>query len=181
MVQQQFKDYDAAIRSSLGLAQSCDRWRLTEMPDLPEWVSKGGRLVLLGDSAHAMFPSAAQGFSQIVEDVAALSYLLAERASLGVPRLTKVWQEVRIPRVNRIKAWAHANEMLYSKGIGGRSSSSSGGPASEEKMSLADEQADRDAPFRSGAFVRWAFGYDAVAEVRKHLEQQYGTDATAKL
>jgi salicylate hydroxylase len=39
------------LRKILELAQSCDRWRLAEMPNLPRWTSRNGRIVLLGDSA----------------------------------------------------------------------------------------------------------------------------------
>ncbi|CAK4034829.1 FAD NAD(P)-binding domain-containing [Lecanosticta acicola] len=183
MVRRHYVNYDAATRAALKLAKSCDRWRLTEMPDLPSWTSKHGRLILLGDSAHAMFPSAAQGFSQIVEDVAALSHLLSHHfGSLGFPRLTQVWQEVRIPRVNRIKAWAHANDRIYSQGD--QSSPEGGNPMAAEKMSSSSSQGvsrDRDAPFRTSRFMRWAFGYDAVDEVDQYLLEKPKVAVNAKL
>lgn len=35
----------------LEIAQTCDRWKLAELPDLPRWASEKGRILLLGDSA----------------------------------------------------------------------------------------------------------------------------------
>ncbi|KAI3397085.1 hypothetical protein diail_11227 [Diaporthe ilicicola] len=35
----------------LEISETCDRWRLSELPDLPRWASENGRVLLLGDSA----------------------------------------------------------------------------------------------------------------------------------
>lgn len=35
----------------LEIAETCERWRLVELPDLPRWASENGRILLLGDSA----------------------------------------------------------------------------------------------------------------------------------
>lgn len=36
---------------ALEIADACDRWKLSELPDLPRWTSENGRILLLGDSA----------------------------------------------------------------------------------------------------------------------------------
>lgn len=43
------------LMGALEVADSCDRWKLVEMPDLPRWTSKSGRVALLGDSVSANF------------------------------------------------------------------------------------------------------------------------------
>jgi salicylate hydroxylase len=43
------------LAAALKKATKCDRWKLAEMPDLPRWTSKGGRIILLGDSAHGPY------------------------------------------------------------------------------------------------------------------------------
>ena len=59
-VRSYFRACDDRLTGLLKLAKTCDRWRLGELPDLPQHVSECGRLVMLGDSAHAMYPDAAQ-------------------------------------------------------------------------------------------------------------------------
>lgn len=59
-VRSQFQDSCPSLSAVLQIATTCDRWKIAEMPDLPRWTSKNGRAILLGDSAHAMEPNAAQ-------------------------------------------------------------------------------------------------------------------------
>ena len=59
-VRSQFRDSCPSLSAVLQIATTCDRWKIAEMPDLPRWTSKNGRAILLGDSAHAMEPNAAQ-------------------------------------------------------------------------------------------------------------------------
>jgi hypothetical protein len=47
------------------------------------WVSKGGRVVLLGDAAHAMAPFLGQGANQAIQD----GYCLADRLAANQPGL----------------------------------------------------------------------------------------------
>ena len=105
-VRKAFADTDTALQAALARRNNCDRWKLAEMPDLPHWTSQHGRIALLGDSAHAMLPNAAHGFSQIVEDIAVLEYLIEKRPLANMPDITHTWQAIRIPRVNKIKAFA---------------------------------------------------------------------------
>ena len=53
-----YAHFDVTLRKLLDLADpnDCYIWRLSQMPPLPNWVSKSGRVVLAGDSAHAMLP-----------------------------------------------------------------------------------------------------------------------------
>jgi len=146
-----FADSCTDITAALDWAQSCDRWKLAEMPDLPRWTSKGGRILLLGDSAHAMFPNAAQGFSQTVEDIGVLDYLLSLESDPGteVPKVAQNWQHIRRPRVERIRDYARWNTQLFlGEPLAGR--------YDEEKStvkSLKDTVPDMHAPFHSKRFV----------------------------
>jgi salicylate hydroxylase len=50
-----FKDFAPAIQKLLSYVKEAYVWRLIEtMP--PSWVSKSGRVVLIGDAAHAALP-----------------------------------------------------------------------------------------------------------------------------
>ncbi|KAI1852477.1 hypothetical protein JX265_011111 [Neoarthrinium moseri] len=151
------------MRKVLRLCTTCDRWRLAELPDLPRWTSRNGRIVLLGDSAHAMHPNAAQGFSQIVEDIGVLEFLISQdaHASINMRTITGDWERIRKPRVERIKKWARTNSDIFI-----------GQPVTGTKQadnwhikSLKNTKPDMNAHFNSSAFLKWAQCYDAIGEV----------------
>ncbi|KAK4501210.1 hypothetical protein PRZ48_007017 [Zasmidium cellare] len=172
-VRNYFKGYSKALTSFLQIAKRCDRWRLAEIPDLPQWISPKGRLVLLGDSSHAMLPDATQGFSTIVEDVGVLSHLLSKYQGRGVPSLTKIWQEVRIPRVNRIKDWAKSNHTMYTKGADAqlKAVEKDRTPPTQD-ISLDKVEPDMNASYRSPAFFKWAFGFDPIEDVERYIQKK---------
>jgi FAD-dependent urate hydroxylase len=73
-------------------------WPLFELDPLPAWSRE--RVVLLGDAAHAMSPSAGQGASLAIEDALVLARSLAvepDRASALAS-----YERARRPRVERI-------------------------------------------------------------------------------
>lgn len=162
---------------ALDMATSCDRWKLAEMPTLSRWTSKGGRVILLGDSAHAMYPSAAQGFSQTVEDIGVLDYLfsLEPDPATQVPRLTELWQRIRKTRVECVKDYAKWNTQLF---LGEPLVKARGDEVSVVR-SLKSVAPDMHAKYHSAAFVKWTLDYDAIAEVRiPDLRQVCGADAS---
>ncbi|PPJ55995.1 hypothetical protein CBER1_03420 [Cercospora berteroae] len=114
-VREYFKECHPALTSVLQLAKSCCRWRLASMPELPQWSSEHGRLLLLGDAAHAMLPNAAQGFSSIIEDIEVLSTLLEGVKKPNFQGIAKSWQEIRMPRVTKMHALSQFNYDLGNK------------------------------------------------------------------
>ena len=50
------KDFDVAIRQLLEAIDSCVVWKVAEMPEGVAWSSTSGRVILLGDAAHAAPP-----------------------------------------------------------------------------------------------------------------------------
>ena len=164
------------LRAALEMADRCDRWKLAEMPDLPRWTSTHGRVILLGDSAHGMLPNAAQGFSQIVEDIGALEYLLKVKGD-NIAEATRLWQEVRKPRVERIKAFASWNTRVFlgeeeMKGVNAGKEKGEGKRKKTEMdtvKSLKGTMPDMHAAFHTSAFLKWAHDYDVVGETKKYL------------
>jgi 2-polyprenyl-6-methoxyphenol hydroxylase-like FAD-dependent oxidoreductase len=81
-------------------------------PRLPHWCTPSGKIILLGDAAHAMPPDSGQGVSCAVEDGLALGILLKHhltQTSPGEPNMadalkrTKIgYEAVRMPRVGMI-------------------------------------------------------------------------------
>lgn len=166
-VRQFFGGSCSELVQALEVADSCDRWKLAELPDLPRWTSRAGRILLLGDSAHAMHPNAAQGFSLIIEDIAVLDFLIESRGRLGrkgepdIPGIAKAWQEIRKPRVERIKAYARWNTAMFS----GDLRAPSNDVERRAVKSLKDVAPDMSAKFHSSRFLKWTLDYDAIADV----------------
>lgn len=87
-------------------------WPFYTIPRLERWTSAqhgSGRVVILGDSAHAFPPSAGQGVNQAFEDIytfaAVLGRVLASEESPSNERLQKAllgWQNFRQSRVDRV-------------------------------------------------------------------------------
>lgn len=66
-----FAGWHPAVTEMLGAVQQSPRWGLFALPPLPHWSR--GRVVLLGDAAHAMLPHHGQGANQTIEDAAVLA------------------------------------------------------------------------------------------------------------
>ncbi|CAI6095004.1 unnamed protein product [Clonostachys chloroleuca] len=162
---------------ALSLATECDRWKLAEMPDLPRWSSDGGRILLLGDSAHGMHPNAAQGYSQIVEDIAVLDFLISHHSekNKGLPlghaqmqSVSQAWQAIRKPRVERIKAYSRWNTDLFL----GKGAPMPGSQSAQHSLkSIKNAQPDINANFQSSRFLKWALDHDAVDEAKRFVKE----------
>lgn len=93
-------------------------WKLCDIPPMDTWLLPGSKVVLIGDAAHAMLPSAAQGAGMAIEDGAALAEVLARAKSLlEIPQCLKAFEKLRLPRCTEVvdtgrqnaKKW-HAKE-----------------------------------------------------------------------
>ncbi|CAG8884479.1 unnamed protein product [Penicillium salamii] len=77
-------------------------WPFHVVPKLEDWTSKHCRVVILGDAAHAIPPTAGQGINQAFEDVYTFAVIFrrcrAHELQLGL----KIWQQGRQERIDRI-------------------------------------------------------------------------------
>ncbi|UKZ79634.1 hypothetical protein TrVFT333_007394 [Trichoderma virens FT-333] len=158
-----FKDACSDMIKALGIAKTCDRWRVAEVPDLPRWSSQAGRIVLLGDAAHAMHPNAAQGYSAIIEDIGVLQFLFSAVSSASVPQIVNAWQAICKPRGERVKAFSRWN----TKHLSGRTEHAIG--VSHADSVLEKIVPDKNAEFSSLEFWKWNVEYDAIGEAKKYL------------
>ena len=80
-------------------------WPYYVMPKLERWYSPGKRVIILGDAAHAIPPTAGQGASQGFEDSFTLAALLA-RLSRKIPldNALTYWNQMRQGRVDKVIA-----------------------------------------------------------------------------
>jgi salicylate hydroxylase len=140
-----FEGWHPQIHQIISAADTCFIWALFDRDPLPRWSV--GRVTLLGDACHPMYPFMAQGAAQAIEDGAALAALLAQG---GDPTATlQRYEQIRLPRVTRLQHLSRANKHRY-------------------HMPDGPEQVERDAAMaanreRSPEAMQWLFGFDAAA------------------
>ncbi|KAH9206540.1 FAD dependent oxidoreductase domain-containing protein [Leptodontidium sp. 2 PMI_412] len=175
-LKKEYADYDDTVKELLGVAKECHKWRISELPDLPSWRNGNGRLVLLGDAAHAMTPYMAQGATQAIEDAAVLSGCLAKAQSLkDISRLTQAYEDIRKTRAEKIKATSYGNmkqyglldgpeqearDEMYSKNLL---------PLPENTKEMVVSKPDMNAVYGSPGFSSWVFTYDTNQALREYF------------
>jgi 2-polyprenyl-6-methoxyphenol hydroxylase-like FAD-dependent oxidoreductase len=70
-------------------------WKLRWRDGTEQWTSKGGRLIHVGDAAHAFFPTAGNGAVQSLEDAVSLAECLRIAGKESVANATKVHNMLR--------------------------------------------------------------------------------------
>jgi 2-polyprenyl-6-methoxyphenol hydroxylase-like FAD-dependent oxidoreductase len=92
------------------LIEATQTWLRTpifDVPTLPTWHR--GRVLLLGDAAHAMSPAGGQGASLALEDAMLLGRLAAD-AARPVEETFARFEALRRPRAEKMVAQGHAND-----------------------------------------------------------------------
>lgn len=143
-----FAGWTAEVRAILSSAQSLERWALFDRPPLPYWAD--GRVVLIGDAAHPMLPSMAQGAVQALEDAWILARML-DGATDPAQTLRK-FQSARVSRTARIQRRSASNLRLFHK------STKLGQLAMYGPLWLAD----RIRPATLHLPQDWIYGFDAT-------------------
>ena len=104
-----FEGWHPQIRAIIAAADTCFIWALYDRDPLPRWSV--GRVTLLGDACHPMYPFMAQGAAQAIEDGATLAALLA--AGGDPAAVLRRYEELRLPRVTRLQGMSRANKHRY--------------------------------------------------------------------
>lgn len=138
-------------------------WPYYVVPHLDTWSSPKKRVVILGDAAHAIPPTAGQGASQAFEDVFSLALLLSKMGGkVQWDAVLEFWQKYRVERVEKVLA---LTMVLNQKRL----------PA-EEKAKLGDEEV----VFRDIAGgpeqQRWLFEPKIEEHMSHWLEEQRETN-----
>ena len=101
----EFDGWNSQLTELLAASASATRWPLLEREPLPRWAA--GRIALLGDSAHPMFPFLAQGAGQAFEDAACLSTCLsaclADARTADVAAALDRYQLLRMARATQVQ------------------------------------------------------------------------------
>ena len=147
-----WSDFDKSLRTILLNVESCVKWRIATAPRLPNWTAHHGRVLLLGDAAHAFPPWAGQGACMAFEDAGCLGTLINRAQSLDdVDKVGKVYEELRRPRVEKLHEIVLANVAMFSlhdgeqqlaRDEGLRGAAARKDPAPGEQIEAAGEEAE---------------------------------------
>lgn len=80
-------------------------WATYDMPNVPRWHD--GRMIIIGDAAHAASPSSGQGASMAIEDAVELARCLRDEPA--IERAFAAYEGLRRERVERIVAQGRRN------------------------------------------------------------------------
>lgn len=95
-----FKDFPDWIKELLKLASNVGLWQLRDIDPLETWHR--GRVILIGDAAHAMLPTQGQGASQTIEDAEALGAFFQDAsAQMGREQVSSALSQVFAARYER--------------------------------------------------------------------------------
>lgn len=144
---QSFSAWCPAVQRLISKADRALSWGLYERPVLQSWTK--GCVTLLGDAAHAMLPSMAQGAVMAMED----AYQLAESlANLDEPESAfKDYEAKRFQRCKKTQDVAQKNmAFFHQKGLANK--------VSAKALSLAGAQSEKLIGRRYG----WLYGYEGV-------------------
>lgn len=106
-----FTGWAPQITRLIEQAQTLHRWALFDRAPLPRWHA--GRVALLGDAAHPMLPSLAQGAVQALEDAWVLAEQLAQHDQPGAA--LGAYFAHRIARTARVQKVSAGNAALFHK------------------------------------------------------------------
>ncbi|KAL2880439.1 hypothetical protein SGCOL_004159 [Colletotrichum sp. CLE4] len=146
------------VRSALeGIRdETMNVWPFFMLPALERWASRGGggRVLVLGDAAHAIPPTTGQGASMALEDAASLALVMKRvkesRGKIGWEEGVEFWQEIRRERLGRLVG---LTKMLNNKRL-----------PSDEMAKLPKEEVW----FEEGeGQMRWLY----VPEIEKRVEE----------
>jgi salicylate hydroxylase len=106
-----FEGWHPQVRRIIGAADECFVWALFDRDPLPRWSV--GRVSLLGDSCHPMYPFMGQGAAQAIEDGACLAACLRASVHADLAATLRDYERLRLPRVMLLQAMSRANKIRF--------------------------------------------------------------------
>ena len=138
-----FEGWHPQVRRIISEADACFIWALFDRDPLPRWSI--GRMSLLGDACHPMYPFMGQGAAMAIEDGATLAACLADTPDPAAA--LQRYERLRLPRVTRLQQMSRDNKRRF-------------------HMRDGVEQQARDAEWaraadRAPEALDWLYGFDA--------------------
>ena len=116
-----FAGFDETAQTILGmLPDQPSKWKINDREPLDQWHFFNGKVILAGDSAHAMLPHLGAGAGQACEDAWILSKCVSEHLSESknphfrtLETMAQLYQTVRMPRAQKTQATSRAAGNTY--------------------------------------------------------------------
>jgi len=143
------ESWDPRCAAIIKKAPSAVDWKLVYRDPLPKWVSKEGRLAIIGDAAHPFLPTSIQGASQAMEDGITLAVVLKLAGKGDIPTAVRAFEDIRYARVRRAQITGETNRDKWHQ------TSSEESKKNPETVKLSREA--------------WLLGHDA----HEHAKQAY--------
>lgn len=96
--------WDPFYRQTLArTTQGFFKWRISLAPRIPTALAKSGRVILIGDAAHAVDPSAGFGAALALEDGVTIALLLSKaRSASDFPVLLSIFEQMMLERARAV-------------------------------------------------------------------------------
>jgi salicylate hydroxylase len=184
-----FCGWDPQLNKIINMIDKTLKWPLLTGDTIDKWVSDSGKLVVLGDAAHAMVPYMSQGMFQhavldldrgklltlelgaamAVEDGAALAEALSTVAAVEDLRpALKVFQNVRIKRASQMQQASLINGMLWHFPDGPIQEARDAAMRPEVEGRKFDQSPNQ---WSDPVTQTWAYGYNAAEEIREAFRE----------
>ena len=108
-----YEGFHASARALLEAAPEVRKWALLEREPLARWT--GERVILIGDAAHPMLPTMAQGAGSAMEDAVVLARCLSEVDVDGIDAALRRCEVNRAERTTRFQLGARQNRWMQTQ------------------------------------------------------------------
>jgi 2-polyprenyl-6-methoxyphenol hydroxylase-like FAD-dependent oxidoreductase len=112
---ERYRGWSAPVEDFIGSTEGWLRTPIHDVPSLPTW--RRGRVMLLGDAAHAMSPAGGQGASLALEDAMLFGRLAADRTT-SIEDVMAKFESLRRRRAERMVAQGFANDRRSLRELG---------------------------------------------------------------
>ncbi|PGH02629.1 hypothetical protein GX51_04512 [Blastomyces parvus] len=160
MLRENQPDWPDIVQSALENArvENMGIWPFYGIPKFSKWASSTDRVIVLGDAAHAIPPTAGQGVNQAFEDVNMLALLLSNLSpQTPLAEALKFWQEYRQRRIDKV---LDLTQQMNAKRLP---------PAEQAKLPPGAIWTDDSATRGEGGQLRWLYEPDLDEDVAKWL------------
>lgn len=157
------------------LPEEVDKWRLTDLLPIDNWVHPSGKVVLMGDAVHATLPYLAQGAAMAIEDAVFLGSALSHATSKDdLPRLLKFFYKGRVERAHAIQRGSFTNRFFIHM-------SDEESLAMRKDVFKAGDYPSSPNLLGSTVFQDWLYGYDAATDAAAQWEKEKGKPIGSRL
>ena len=162
MLRENADDWPDIVQSALeGLpVENMFVWPFYHIPKLDKWASAESRVIIVGDAAHAIPPTAGQGVNQAFEDVHMLAILLSKLSpKISLPHALGFWETYRQARVEKVLELTH---QMNARRL----------PPAEQAKLPPGAVWKNDSTQGDGEQLRWLYEPDLDKDVASWVQQQ---------